>query len=261
MFTKCSRCSNNSEGKSRCKTCSIKRNEEEKQKYIERKSLGLCIVCGNKNNTNFNECFRCKEKTIKRMKKVNAKRKEGDKKRREDGKCFARTCKKLRLDSCKFCEEHKLLDLSKRKERFLKLIKDGLCTSCGAEPYMNYSVNRNIKTKHCKICYLKNLSVTHLGKANRWNELLDILIKQNYLCPYTGDKLVLGESASVDHVLSRSKYPEKQKDINNLVWVSRTVNRMKHNYTDEEFMNLIEKIYKYRKEMEEREESSLPPPP
>jgi len=253
MFTKCHTCKNDSKGMSRCELCSIKINKQKKQKIEDRKKLGLCVDCGKARDTEFYACSLCREKRYQKVK-------DHDRKRREEGRCHARMCKNPRLDNCKFCEKHRLLDLNTRKERFLKLIEIGLCTACGSEKYMDHSADRDIKTKHCQTCYLKQLSVTYLGKANRWNELLDILVKQNYLCPYTGDKLILGENSSVDHILSRSKYPEKQKDINNLVWVSRIVNRMKHNYTDEEFMDLIEKIYKYRKKME-REEKVPPPSP
>lgn len=257
MFTKCHSCKNDSFGKFRCKTCSVKHNKNNQEKhkkiYLERKNAGLCICCGKKRDTSFFTCSFCRKKQYQKTK-------ECDQKRREEGKCHVRTCENPRLNDCKFCEKHRLLDLNTRKERFFKLMENDLCTSCGSEKYMNHFKNRNTKTKHCQVCYLKLLSVTYLGKADKWKELLNLLEKQNCLCPYTGDKLILGESASIDHVLSKSKYPEKQKDINNLVWVSRIVNRMKHNYTHREFMNLIEKIYNYRKKMERGKKVPSPSP-
>lgn len=253
MFTKCHRCSNDSCGKFRCKICAVKHNETKQQQYKERKNLGLCITCGNKNDVNSIECSSCREKTYKRTKEI-------DKKRKEEGKCFVRTCKKLKLDSCKFCDEHQKVDLLYREKRCFKLIKNGLCTSCGSEKHMIHFKNRNIKNKHCQTCYLKLMSITYLGTANRWKELFNVLERQNFICPYTGDKLVLGINDSIDHILASSRYPEKKHDINNLRWVSREVNRMKYNYTPEEFINLIEKIYKYRKKMGREKKVPSPSP-
>ena len=89
--------------------------------------------------------------------------------------------------------------------------------------------------------------------AHRINNLVLLLNVYSLL-----SRLFLLCCFGVDHILPKGKYPEKQKDINNFVWVSRIVNRMKHNYTHEEFMNLIEKIYKHQKKMEEGKKTSPP---
>lgn len=58
--------------------------------------------------------------------------------------------------------------------------------------------------------------------------------------------MVLGDNTSIDHILPVSRYPEKSKDIDNLEWVTLTVNLMKRNRTADEFMELVKQIAKYR---------------
>jgi 5-methylcytosine-specific restriction endonuclease McrA len=62
------------------------------------------------------------------------------------------------------------------------------------------------------------------------------LIQQNFTCPYTGDKLVLGVNASIDHIKPKKRFPELASDINNIEWVSFRVNYHKYDCTKEEFI-------------------------
>jgi 5-methylcytosine-specific restriction endonuclease McrA len=236
----CKVCKQDSGGKYFCKLCAAEHSKETQKRRIERKNAGLCTNCGKeKDDENFRMCLRCQTKESEKTRKRNKQRKEA-------GICAIGPCNNTRLSNHRFCVIHREEWLKKDKKRSLKLIDDGLCTSCGSEKYMDCFENRlNIQTKSCQTCYLKMLSVRHLKTVSRWKELFNILIKQNYMCPYTGDKLVLGVNDSIDHILPRGRYPEKSHDINNLRWVTRNINNMKYDLIDDEFCKEISKIVKH----------------
>ena len=73
--------------------------------------------------------------------------------------------------------------------------------------------------------------------------LKDILDQQHGICPYTGQQLVIGENASVDHILPRSRGGSNDPD--NLQWVVTQVNLMKHKLNHEEFLALMQEIMTY----------------
>jgi len=72
-----------------------------------------------------------------------------------------------------------------------------------------------------------------------------ILEKQNYICPYSGEKLVPGLNCSLDHVKPRSRYPELEKDPSNLEWTTILVNRSKYNMTKEEYYDFIKTVHNH----------------
>lgn len=114
----------------------------------------------------------------------------------------------------------------------------GLCKVC-LEP-------RLFDLKTCKKHYLEELSYKHLGTTKRWEDLLNLLEQQNYICAYTGEELILGLNAGIDHKLPLSKYPELINDINNLQWTLKDINIMKSNFPEEEFLKFVYKIFYYK---------------
>jgi len=72
--------------------------------------------------------------------------------------------------------------------------------------------------------------------------LQELLERQNYLCPYTGKKLVPGLNCSLDHILPVVRYPELAGDIDNVEWVDLSVNCMKGSMTKEEFLGFCRLI-------------------
>ena len=89
-----------------------------------------------------------------------------------------------------------------------------------------------------------------------------ILERQNWTCPYTGDKIILGVNDSVDHILPISKYPESKYDIDNIQWTTRVINIMKSNLLDCEFLAAIEKVAKHLGDnLHDRVISETHPPP
>jgi 5-methylcytosine-specific restriction endonuclease McrA len=61
-------------------------------------------------------------------------------------------------------------------------------------------------------------------------------------CPYTGEKLILGQNVSLDHKIPRSRRPDLAYEYSNLQWVSKTYNRCKSDLTDAEFRKLCRTV-------------------
>jgi 5-methylcytosine-specific restriction endonuclease McrA len=108
----------------------------------------------------------------------------------------------------------------------------GLCILCGK--------NKSGSSKKCSKCYAKEVSSFHFGSVDRADELFCLLNHQNGICPYTGIKLVIGDNASLDHKIPKSK--GGGDDLDNLQWLYFgifDVNKMKWNLTDKEFIEAI----------------------
>ena len=72
--------------------------------------------------------------------------------------------------------------------------------------------------------------------------------KQNELCALTGEKLNFGKSksdsnrtASLDRINSKIGYIK-----NNIQWVHKDINKMKQNFPEDYFLELIKKVYNFK---------------
>lgn len=118
--------------------------------------------------------------------------------------------------------------------------KNGICASC-SKPVI--SVSRI----YCEDHWFKHKAKEHLGDWFRGYELKQKLVDQNYTCPYTGEKLVIGVNANLDHIMPSSRYPELEHDIDNLQWVSKKANDAKDAMTPDEFIAFCQLVIEYRK--------------
>jgi len=237
MSDKCHRCKNDSGGKYYCDSCREEHNKRNQKRRIDRKSDGFCTNCGKEKDTDWRMCSKCQDQNSNAARQRN-------KEKLAEGKCNIYNCENPRLTKSRFCEIHRAESVTRANKRDTKLINSGLCTSCGSESYMDCYQNRKTRTKSCQTCYLKMSSCVHLGTVHRWNELLDLLIKQNFKCPYTGDVLILGVNDSIDHILPQDRHPERKQDINNMQWITRPMNNMKHKLLEHEFLTEIIKVVK-----------------
>jgi hypothetical protein len=161
-------------------------------------------------------------------------RKSYDKKRRADyvrqGLCCR--CGENPLCSKRLCEKC----LTTQQQNRLKLAgarnQLGLCGKCGKA--------KNNQTQVCEKCILRRTAQLRLGNPSRWQELQELLEKQNCSCPYTGIKLKLGENASLDHVVPKSR--GGTNDLSNLEWVHVWVNLMKNNTSKSEFVPALDRF-------------------
>lgn len=126
--------------------------------------------------------------------------------------------------------------IDKYKQRKLKILSKGLCGSCGKLPRINKTV--------CINCYFKAVKINGKRDKNNAVFLKNLLIQQNYTCPYSGQKLYPG-NMSLDHILPVSKYPMLANDFNNLQWVTIEVNTAKNNMTEDEFKEFIDTCYNH----------------
>ncbi len=190
-----------------------------------RKSKGLCIQCSDIVCDGKMRCRRC----LDLAKAPREKRRNYVIQNKLCVSCGRKTNGKRSCDSC-------LAKGRDREKKRNKIANDmGICCQCRkADQLQHASV--------CKTCYLKTKSRNNLGDSSHWQELLVLLELQGWLCPYTGDKLVLGFNDSVDHKFPRTKFPEQSTNILNLEWTTRGINQMKADRTKDEFVSIIRQI-------------------
>lgn len=124
----------------------------------------------------------------------------------------------------------------KRKRLEVASKLSGKCIKC-----KDYAIENTYS--FCEKHFLKYVSLRHSGTATNWKYLKQLLESQNNKCFYSGIDLILGQNASIDHIKSKSKYPELKHDINNLQWVDIKVNLMKRESNEDYFLELIDKIH------------------
>jgi 5-methylcytosine-specific restriction endonuclease McrA len=118
-----------------------------------------------------------------------------------------------------------------------KQLKKGLCMWCN-----------NPKLKHqkkCSKCYVRICAQNALNNGKLGEEVLGLLFAQNFKCFYSGRNIELGLNAQIDHIMSKSKYPNKITDLENIVWCHEDINRMKNNFDKEYFIQTCKEIAKH----------------
>jgi len=222
----------------RCRTCVDKENTRQKEQYQERLANGLCPRCGGQPMDGGKHCDKCTARVREKDHKVRSSR------------CIKGMCVHCGQnppdDGLKTCSRCLTKLKTNNYERINRLNKLGLCVRCGQfSQLLGKTRNGELHTT-CQRCYLKHVSSSNLGTRNYATALFAKLKAQNYKCPYTGDDLILGDNAWIDHIMPRSRFPELAQDINNVEWVTETVNRMKQDRTPDEFLTLIKQIHSYR---------------
>lgn len=129
-------------------------------------------------------------------------------------------------------EKYRRLDREAKQRSLAK----GNCETC-SKKRLSHSA------KYCEIHYFANvafrvLKTAKIDMAKRLQEKMDA---QNWECPYTGTKLVLGLNCHLDHRLPIVRFPEFQRELWNLEWVSSEVNQAKADKTPSEFLILCHK--------------------
>ena len=197
---------------------------------LERKSNGLCILCGKPAVVGILFCESCCSIHNERSKKIRGYRKANN----------------LCLDCGGEKDRPKFTRCSKCAERqhksFAKLVasrhEKGLCR-CG---------NPATIGKVCNDCWFKRESQFNTGSKHMWQAIKQLLEKQEYKCAYSGRHLIPGVNASLDHIVPIAK--SGSNDITNLQWVDKQINtRMKFGLSHQEFMSLIHQIISYTDSM------------
>ncbi len=103
----------------------------------------------------------------------------------------------------------------------------GECVDC-REPAL-------VPSRYCRRHAMGNILRKHGIPAERYEEFWRKLETQGFRCHYTGEPLVPGVNASIDHRIPTSRGGSKT-DIENCVWCDRNVNAFKRDLTEEEFV-------------------------
>lgn len=135
----------------------------------------------------------------------------------------------LRKDTLKYRVTCKLCFVQDQLNSTTKKINEGNCKKCSNQRMQASSL--------CFKHYVINL--LQLNKIKAFDSLADALIdklyKQRFECYYTGVLLIPGVNASLDHIVPLSK--EGQNTEGNFVWCDSSINRMKQNIEQKEFIN------------------------
>ena len=117
----------------------------------------------------------------------------------------------------------------------------GNCLRCGLG-------NKAVAAQLCLRCWFKKMASDCLnarGEAN--NPTADALEElwrvQQGRCAITGETLVPGSNASLDHILPKSR--GGSDDVKNVQWVEFNVNLAKSNLTPTEFVAMCRRVVRY----------------
>lgn len=147
-------------------------------------------------------------------------------------------CKKcLGIYHKKYYREHRIQCYAHTKKAIARYLSEGNCRICGKPrlPNSNWGCERH---------YIQESIANAIGyrSAAYATQMQIKLHNQNYTCPYTGKKLILGLNAQIDHIQPRSRFPELQSNIDNLRWISAVANRAKGSLTHKEFILFCKNI-------------------
>lgn len=205
-----------------CQTCKerlVIQNKCRKQKLI---AENKCVSCQSPCENGKQQCNDCLSNYSGYQK---AKRQQ----RKANGLCSVCGSQLTDADStqCSPCRKRK--QKNRRNARF-RNSQNGCCVLCGS------SAKKVTKTL-CEVCWFKKAAEKHIGSGTLWKELKEKLVSQNARCPYSGLMLIPGESASIDHIVPISK--GGLKTLNNIQWVHRWVNIMKHTNDATQFAQMF----------------------
>ncbi len=223
----------------KCRACVDKENLRQRKQYQERLSKGLCPRCGEQPKTGSKHCDKCAVRGRDKDRRVRSSR-------FAKGMCV-KCGQNIPTDSLKTCNQCLVECKDSYQQRNDRLTKAGLCTRCGQHDFLPSMKERVSKYRECIICYLKRTSRINLGSEDFADLLLAKLEAQNWSCPYTGDIMVLGDNDSVDHILPRKRFPNESTNPDNIEWITRRANIMKHDRTPDEFLSLIKQIHDHRR--------------
>lgn len=205
----------------RCTDCTTKAVAQNKRARQEARTAGLCATCRQPWSGETKSCTTCNEKS----REVWANRKKPGHCRRCSG-----PAEDPKFKLCSFCRE-----TSRAEERAKRAaaVVTGRCVSCGQD-------NDAERGRYCSGCILRAAAWRWLGDARRGGELAELFLAQSGRCAYSGEPLVLGVNASVDHRVPRSR--GGPATLENLQWTTWNVNRAKSNLRHDEFVLMCSNV-------------------
>jgi len=221
---KCRKCSADAApGKKSCSSCLVRKREQNKRRRRNFISQKRCSSCGGSPPVaGKKSCQQC-------LNRLKGKVKSNNKARRKAGQCVVCATPTTRR-LCDTCQGKKVIS---EKRRRATLRANGKCVWCTGSRDTDHETL-------CSECCFIGAARAWLGGAKDVGLLKQLLEDQHHVCPYTGYELVVGQNASVDHKVPRSR--GGSLDLSNLQWVDAHINRVKTDMTHEEFLDLCHLI-------------------
>ena len=119
-----------------------------------------------------------------------------------------------------------------RKNKYQEWKEKGLCCQCGKETLNN----KNYCEKH----YLMKISHIRLGSSKYWKDLKELIVMQDFKCALTGEGISFDKDIELDHILP--VYRGGKNELSNVQWVTKQANWFKRALTENELIELCEKI-------------------
>lgn len=135
-----------------------------------------------------------------------------------------------------YCNKCSLVQAKKHKETRLERIHNNVCVECA-------SPNKLDNVLSCFTCWMREKSNHTFHKTRYMNDLIRLLELQDYKCALTGDILIPGTNASLDHIIPKSR--GGLNDISNVQWVTLCANKMKYKQTYNELIMRCKLITNY----------------
>lgn len=107
---------------------------------------------------------------------------------------------------------------------------NGICRQCKQESIRD--------SKLCEKHWYENVSTKHFGTSKHGEYLKSLWSNQNQTCIYTGEKLYPTLNMSLDHIVSKHDNPTLSKELSNVQWVTRDINRGKGKLSHNQFILL-----------------------
>ena len=230
----------------RCSVCrdkrraSLKASGYSKKRYWERRNAGVCQKCDAQRLPDDAYCKKCRER-IKKQSRAVGRTYHGLKAAGICVHCQSRKPEKPGHTRCNRCAAW---SNNYQKERAEQKWEAGDCFHCkkAAEVFVGDGAlgrttlrKRKGKTCYCRPCYFRVTDTRYKLPTGTCEAQFKA---QDGRCAYTGEPLVLGENASLDH-----RNPDGPKDDpSNVQWALWVVNRMKRDSRHEAFLSLVERI-------------------
>jgi len=196
--------------------------------YVARKVNHLCVYCGKPVTRGLVHCEDCRVK-------VNLRSNLSKRALHKNHLCVS--CRKpCEQNNRVLCNKCLIKSSTRSKNLRKKRHAAGLCAGCGKRLLL-------IRNRVCEPCWFKEVALRWTGSQKNGPILMTIFKRQCGRCIYTGENLVLGETASLDHVVPRSRGGSSEPE--NLQWVGKRINEMKGNLIHEEFLKIISDIFHY----------------
>lgn len=117
------------------------------------------------------------------------------------------------------------------------------CVGCGRPAHRGPYPTAPGPSPRCARCHFRRLARRHTDGQAAWVHLRDRWVAQGGRCAYTGEPLVLGGNASVDHRQPRTRGGTGAPA--NLQWVTCRVNDVKRDLTHAEFVALCTQVARH----------------